>query len=211
MKENEFDQHLKKAIIAEKRKESKEFLHSLENSLSASKVPRKEFNWRIAASIAVLIGFAGAFFLWNLAPSKDTIYSSYFQPYNNVVAPIVRDQANLSEKAKAFALYEQGSYRKAIDGFEVLSAKDSLSPATLNFYKANAYMQLQEFEKAKSLLQMVVDEHKEWKAESLWYLALISLKLEDIDTAKSYLNRLQQSNENAFKKKEVDDLLNTLD
>ena len=123
----------------------------------------------------------------------------------------MRDQANLSEKAKAFALYEQGSYRKAIDGFEVLSAKDSLSPATLNFYKANAYMQLQEFEKAKSLLQMVVDEHKEWKAESLWYLALISLKLEDIDTAKSYLNRLQQSNENAFKKKEVDDLLNTLD
>ena len=209
MKETEFDENLKKAITAEQRKEQKEFLRSLETSLSEADEPSRKFNWRIAASVALLVGLASTFFLWDSSPSNDELYSTYFQPYANVIEPIVRDQGSLSKKAQVFALYEQGEYEKAIDGFDAPELQDSLSVTTIRFYKANAYLKLKEYEKAKSLLLQVVDQNNEWKEESQWYLALLSLKSGNIDTTISYLKELQK-NSSVFKN-EVNDLLKTLE
>lgn len=211
MKETEFDKDLKKAITAEKRKEQKEYLRSLETSLSEPQKTSQRSNWLIAASIAIVIGLASTFFLWNQDSSVDELYDTYFAPYGNVVAPIVRDQSTVSKKAHAFAQYEQGEYLKAIEAFDALVDQDSLDIITSNFYKANAFLQLDEWDTAKKLLLQVVDQNKEWKEESLWYLALASLKLKQIDSAKSYLLRLQKLDENAFKKKEINDLLDSLD
>ena len=208
MKDAEFDKDVKKAITAEKRKEQKEFLRSLEDSLLESDQPSKGFNWRIAASVAVLVGLVSSFFLFNQTPSSDELYDVYFTPYSNVVAPVVRHQVSLSKKATAFAEYEKGNYEEAIKQFGLLTAEDSLETSTRDFYMANAYLQLNEFEAAKKLLQQVVDQNKEWKDESTWYLALISLKMNNRDTSISYLKELQQ-NSDVFKSK-VDSLLISL-
>ena len=210
MKETEFDKDVKKAITAEHRKELKDDLRSLEDSLAKSQQGSRKFNWRIAASIAVLIGLGSWFVLFNQEPSPEALYNQYFSPYENVVAPIVRDQVNLSKKAQAFANYEQGLYQKAIDGLDALTAQDSLDVSSINFYKANAYLKLFQFEQAKLLLEQVVDQSKEWKAESLWYLALISLKLNDIEASLSQLKRLQEI-DSVFKSKEIEHLLEQLE
>jgi len=209
MKEAEFDKHVKKAITAEKRKEQKEFLRSLEDSLSESDRSSQGFNWRIAASVAVLIGLVSSFFLFNQTPSSDELYDDFFAPYSNVVAPVVRDQVSLSKKAAAFSEYERGNYEEAIEQLSLLTKEDSLKSTTRDFYIANAYLQLNQFEEAKKLLQQVVDQNKEWKDESTWYLALISLKMNNIDTSISYLKELQQ-NSDVFKSK-VDSLLINLE
>ena len=209
MKEAEFDKQLQKAITAEKRKEQKEFLRSLEGSLHESSKSPSKFNWRIAASIVILIGLVGSFFVFNQDPSSDELYQTYFTPYSNVVAPVVRDQVSLDKKASAFALYERGEYRQAIVEMDALTNQDSVSAATRDFYMANAYMQLQEFSEAQKLLQKVVDQNNEWKDESLWYLALVSLKLKNTDTSIMYLKELQTSSD-VFKS-EVETLLNTLE
>jgi len=209
MKEAEFDKQLEKAIRAEKRKEQKGFLSSLENSLSETDPTSKKFNWRIAASVAVLIGLVSSFFLFNQTPSSDELYDSYFTPYSNVVAPVVRDQVSLSKKASAFAQYERGNYQQAIQEFDALTVQDSVDVSTRDFYKANAYLELNQFEQAKKLLEQVVDQNKEWKDESHWYLALISLKLNNVDASMLYLKELQK-NSTVFKS-EVETLLNTLE
>ena len=211
MKETEFDENVKNAITAEKRKEQKEYLRSLEASLSESKESPKRFNWRIAASITLIVGLASTFFLWNSSPSNDELYNTYFQPYANVIEPVVRDQVNPTKRAQVFADYEQGKYQKALEGLYTLTLQDSISFSTISFYQANVYLELKEFDKAKNLFQTVVDQNKEWKEESLWYLGLTSLKLNDVIDAKSYLQRLQQSNKSAFKKEEVEIILNSLD
>ena len=139
------------------------------------------------------------------------MYDTYFYPYENIVAPIVRDQGKLSKKAAVFSQYEQGNYKNAIDGFNQLSTKDSIDIVTINFYKANAYLQLNEFEKAQNLFYQIVEiDDKEWKQESIWYLALISLKLDDVVAAKKYLQQLKNQHQHTFKSKEVKTLLKKL-
>lgn len=204
MKDNEFDKHLKKAITAEERKQQKRYLKSIEASLGSIK-KNKKFNWRVAATILFLIGLSSYFVLFNQSLSNDDLYANYFYPYENVVEPIVRDQVKLSKKAQVFGLYERGEYQKAIEGFNQLRPKDSIDVATINFYKANSYLQLQQFEKAKPLFfEIAQNKNKEWQAESLWYLGLISLKLNEVDAAKNYFKKLKNQ---PFKNKEVNDLL----
>lgn len=190
MEDKEFDKHLKKAITTEERKIQKAFLRSIETSLKTSK---KRFNWQIAASIVILIGFSGYFLLFNQSLSNEELYSKYFSPYENVVEPIVRDQIKLSKKAQIFSLYEQGEYEKAIDGFNQLTPQDSINVATISFYKANSYLQLKQFEKAKALFSQTQNT-QEWNQESIWYLALIAIKLNDTDAALIYLKKLQKRN-----------------
>lgn len=203
MDDKAFDKHLKKAITTEERKLQKAYLRSIETSLKTSK---KKFNWRIAASILLLIGLGSYFMFFNQSLSNDELYNQYFYPYENVVEPVVRDQIKLSKKAQVFNLYEQGEYEKAMVKFNELTPKDSIDIATLNFYKANTYLQLKQFEKAKILLSKT-QKNKEWNQESLWYLALISIKLNETETALEHLNKLS---EKTFKNKEVKVLINSL-
>lgn len=203
MENQEFNKHLKKAITTEERKLQKAYLHSIESSL---KTPKKNFNWRIAASIILLIGLGSYFMFFNQSLSNDELYTKYFYPYENVVEPVVRDQIKLSKKAQVFNLYEQGEYEKAIVKFNELTPKDSIDMATLNFYKANTYLQLKQFEKAKILFSKT-QKDKEWNQESLWYLALISIQLNETETALEYLNKLSKK---TFKTKEVKVLINSL-
>lgn len=204
MKDKAFDKHLKKAIIAEERKLQKAYLSTVETSLQASK---KKFNWRIAASVVMLIGFGCYFVLSNQSLTNDELYANYISPYENVVEPIVRDRVKLTKKVEVFSLYEQAEYKKALEKFNLFTPQDSIDVATLNFYKANTYLQLNAFEKAKNLFSKT-QKNKEWRQESLWYLALISIKLNDTDTALNYLQKLKDKN--IFKNEEVKELINLL-
>ena len=203
MEDKEFDKHLKKAITTEERKIQKAFLRSVETSLKTSK---NKFDWRIAASIVILIGFSSYFLLFNQSLSNDELYSKYFSPYENVIEPIVRDQVKLSEKAQIFSFYELGEYEKAIDGFDQLTPQDSIDIATINFYKGNSYLQLKQFEKAKTLFTQT-QKTQEWNQESIWYLALISIKLNDTDAALMYLKKLQKIN---IKNEATKELINSI-
>lgn len=207
MENLEFDKHLKKAITAEERKQQKQYLKSIEASLKIDN-NRKKFNWRIAASILLLIGLGSYFVFFNQSLSNNELYTKYFYPYENVIEPIVRDQMKLTKKGEVFSLYERGAYEKAIEGFNQLLSQNSFDVATLNFYKANAYLQLKEYEKAQPLFaKIVANKNKEWQAESLWYLGLISLKLNEVADAKKYFEELKNQ---PFKNKEVNDLLDKL-
>lgn len=210
MENLEFEKHLKKAITAEERKHQKEYLQSLEANFKNKKL-KKKFNWRIAASLLVLVGLGSYFLLFNQSISNEKLYETYFYPYENVVAPIVRDNLDLDKKAQIFSQYEQGDFEKAIKGFNQLTSKDSIDITTVNFYKANAYLQLKEFTEAETLFNKIIKEdNTEWKEESIWYLALISIKQNNKETAIQYLQKLQKENKKSFKDKEVEDLLNLL-
>ena len=70
---------------------------------------------------------------------------------------------------------------------------------------------MNEFEKAQNLFYQIIEiDDKEWKQESIWYLALISLKLDDVVAAKKYLQQLKNQHQHTFKNKEVKDLISTL-
>lgn len=206
MEDLEFDKNLKKAITATERKQQKMFLNSVEKSIEKP----KKTNWLIAASIAAIIGLSSYFIFNNQVISNQELYAKNFTPYENVVVPIVRNNKELTTKALAFAYYELGEYEKAIELFNQLTSANTTEKTTINFYKANAYLMLDNYTDAKDLLLQIVKNNKKvWQQESIWYLALTYIKLEDIDNAKLFLQKLQQLN--SYKINKVNDLLKSLD
>lgn len=209
MEDLEFDKNLKKAITASERKKEKKFLKSVEDSLTKPAAKPQKTNWFIAASITLVLSFGGYFVLENQSKSNLELYAENFTPYENVVAPIVRNNRNLDKKSQAFAYYELGEYEKAIEQFNELTSTKDTDLATINFYKANAYLSIKNYKNAKDiLLKIIENSNQEWGNESLWYLGLTYLKLEDIDNAKQYLQKLQQLK--SYKIKEVNKLLNEI-
>ena len=202
----EFDKNLKKAITLSERKQQKMFLKSVEATINKP----KKTNWFVAASVAAIIGFCAYFVFGNQSLSNQELFAENFTPYENVIVPIVRNNKELTTKAQAYAYYELDDYEKAIQQFNKLKTTDTSEIATINFYKANAYLMLDNYKKAKDLLLQIVDDNnQEWQKESLWYLALTYLKLEDVDNAKLYLKKLQQ--QKSYKINEVNNLLKSLD
>lgn len=209
MEDNEFHKNLKKAITTEERKQQKVFLNSVELSVKKTAVKPKKTKWFIAASIIAIISF-GAYIIFNNKPlSNQELYAENFTHYENVVVPIVRNNKKLNQKAQAFAYYEIGEFQNAIVLFNELISKKNIDVTTIHFYKANAFLMIHEYKNAKKILQKLVDsKNQEWQNESLWYLALTHLQLNETDKAKLCLQKLERKKIRINKVRDLLKLLN---
>ena len=210
MNEKDIDNNLKKVIAFLERKQLKKQLQDIEDDIPKS-IKKSKVNWLLVASIALIFSLGGYFFFLNSTATNEELFAEYFSPYENVVAPIVRNQKEKTSKEIAFALYENGNYDKAIENFETLKNDTIVDASTLNFYIANAYLQLEKVEKAKTFfLKVLKSKNKEWEQETLWYLGLINIKQNDLVSAKNNLHQLQKIYPN-YKKKDVTELLKNID
>lgn len=163
--------------------------------------------WSIAATILVLLGL-GAMLYLNSINSSEKLYAQYFEPYKNVVQPIVRGDAEKTTKVLAFMAYDDGDYAKAIGYLDKLL--EEKPEAILALYKANAQLQINQTEAAITILASDIKKTDSIYAEAQWYLALGYLRIEDKTAAKNYLNALLESN-SSFKNKEAQHLLKSLE
>ncbi|GAB3646102.1 hypothetical protein GCM10028791_05530 [Echinicola sediminis] len=187
--EVEFQKQLKAAIIREERANLKADLQSLDN-------PTKTYSlrwWHVAAGVVLLIGLT-----WlastMINPQPNHLYMTYFEPYPNVVAPVVRGDDNVEDdlKSHAFHLYDQGQYEKAVPVFEQLYRDGGKEYALL--YQAVSLMASNRSLEAIPLL----DQH-DWTVEGRytevahWYLGLAFLDNQQIPKAKIYLQKVEQT------------------
>lgn len=163
--------------------------------------------WSIAATVLVLIGLGSLWYV-NTVDSSEKLYAQYFEPYKNVVQPIVRGEAVKTTKEQAFKAYDEGDYKEAIVHIDAL-LKDT-PEAILALYKANAQLQLDQTEAAIITLESHIKKTDTIYAEAQWYLALSYLKLENETKAKNHLNALLQTKSN-FKNNEAQELLKSLE
>jgi|SRR5690554_817321 len=142
----------------------------------------------VAASIIILIGIS--MFVFNKQPTHSELYASYFEPYPNTVAPIVRGGENNLDKQEAFVAYENGSYEQAHVLFENL-AKDNGEDYVF-FYQAMSAMADEKYSEAQDIFTS-----RTWSEEYVdkvqWYRALNLLHLSKIDESKSILEKIIQS------------------
>lgn len=210
MNEKEIDNNLKKVIAFQERKQLKKQLQEIEDEIPKS-TKKTKTNWLLVASIALIFSIGGSFFFLNSTPTNEDLFAEYFSPYENVVAPIVRNQKEKTSKEIAFALYENGDYEEAIQNFKTLQKDTIIDSTTLDFYTANAHLQLGNIEKSKAFFQTILEnKNKNWEQETLWYLGLINIKQNDLDSAKNNFHQLQKNYPN-YKKEEVAKLLKSID
>ncbi|EGV44186.1 hypothetical protein BZARG_839 [Bizionia argentinensis JUB59] len=185
--EFEYENNLKKAIKSHESDVMKSKLKGFERNLNAKKL--FIFNYKylaVAATLALLIGWFGYNSIFGTNYSN--LYASNFTEYPNTVYTITRSDDSNTIEREAFIAYETRNYQIAIDKFDAIP--ETSQKSYMSFYKAQAYLGLEDFGNARRLFQQVLDENNEFQGESTWYLALIAIKSKDKDQAITYLEKL---------------------
>lgn len=196
-----FEKKVKKAITLEERKTLKQELKTLEDR-KWQKSPKKHWGY-IAASIVVLLGLS--LFFIDQSPSNDKLYASFFEPYPNIVAPLVRSSSQKNLKNDAFSAYELGDYKKASQLFYELSSKTGEEYAM--FYNAMSLMMIDQTESAGQILADT-SWSPEYHEKSIWYLALCYLKQKESEKTKTLLQTIIAAQ--GYNSQKAEELLNKI-
>ncbi|BAO75183.1 hypothetical protein [Winogradskyella sp. PG-2] len=190
------------AFIENEKKVLKERLKNLDNTGLTESKSWLQSSWlRYAAASIIVIGLCYTFLFQN----SESMYETYFDVYPNVEQPVVR---NSSANNDGFLAYENANYQKAVIEFE--SLLESIDNPNIRFYYAMSLMNLGNINDAGKQLESLLATDFEYKAETLWYNALIYVKKDNIDLAIANLKTLDSSN-SSFKSKERKLLLQKLE
>lgn len=202
-KEIEFQNNLKTAIKKEEQDALKKELQALEAEENTTTFNYKK--WFIAASFIALLALP-SFWYFNNSIDTEELFVENFEPYRNIVQPIVRGEQKEDLTSKAFEAYESKDYNNAILHFN--SLLNEAPNTTISFYKANTLLQLNKTDEAIEILKENAKITDTLQDRNLWYLALAYLKENNIEDSKKTLQQLVSTSE--FKSKSAKDLLENL-
>lgn len=206
--EVEFQLNLKKVATHVDEEDFRNLVSEIEHTVKRRQVHRTSYiKWLMAASIILLMG-VGYFYATTVTKVSNTeLFASYFEPYRNVVHPIVRSSEQQDAQSMAFMAYEGGDYEKAIRLLNQLYVSTQ-EPYYL-FYSANALLQLNRAEEAIPLLLKHLTTKKTTLTERThWYLALAYINIDDAKKAKEELEIVIDHRK--YKTKEAEKLLNEI-
>lgn len=175
-----FQKDLKKVIALNQRENLKSTLQQFEdNAIKNTKILFLSKKWLIAASLALLIGLGFWFVKNTYFISSEKLFTQNFEPYRNIIQPIVRGESSNTIEYRAFLAYENNDYHKAINLFNSVNNQDA---TYVSFYKAMCYLSLDKTTEAINLLEPIilssnlVEMDKQLSEKADWYLALAYLK-----------------------------------
>ena len=160
----------------------KKQLQALEASIAAKK-KRNFWQWAAAASILVAALFTTIQLL--RGPDYDALFSTYYEPYPNTLAPVERSTNADSGLLQAFAYYDSGDYDKAIKAFQQL--KQSELWKDLQLYLGISQMALNQNEEARKSFEATIAAKGETSSIASWYLGLLYLKMQQPEKAKPFI------------------------
>lgn len=180
-----FHLELQKAVKKDESQKLKEHLQSLEQKKNKARfIP---IIWKVAAVFVIGLSL---FWIFNMSPDYEKLYTENFVPYPNIVAPTVRDlNGSENEVEKAFRYYDNADYAKAAEAFKTIYTEDKVGYA--NFYYGISLMADHQIEKAVQAL-----ENSDWEIparyqnQTDWYLALGYLKTDNKEKAIAYLEKV---------------------
>ena len=142
------------------------------------------------ASLAVILTVA-AFNFSNVQPNIETeqVFSEYFRPYPNVIAPLTRStEISDSDLKNVMRSYDAKDYDSAIAGFDKLMTNAELKNELL-FYKGVALLAKGNPSEARDHFEMM-DPTNNFSNQRKWYLSLALVQLDEISDAKELLNEI---------------------
>ena len=183
-KELEFQSSLKEVIEVEEDENFKARLKEFESNKAVTS-GRPILKWLVAASIVVLV-VAGA--LVFPKSSTDPLFAAHFEPYANVIQPVVRGNDADDIKTKAFVAYENEEFELAETHFTTLL--NSTSDSYVLFYLANTKLALNKASEAIPLLNSYMSVGDNLSSQAQWYLALAHIQANETVQAKNILKKI---------------------
>ncbi|NOQ91712.1 MAG: hypothetical protein GQ552_03235 [Flavobacteriaceae bacterium] len=213
-KEFVFEKDLKKVIAINQKENLKSTLQNFESKIKNDSklffLPKK---WLVAASIILLVGIGFWFVKNSYFPSDKKLYTQNFEPYRNVIQPIVRGEKINTIEYKAFVAYENRECHKAINLF---NSSTNSEADYIQFYKAMCYLSLNKTTSAINLLLPIAtsetknDSNKDFKKIANWYLGLAYLKNNEKQKAISQFSLIANQPGKYCKKEEASKILGYL-
>ncbi len=187
------------------------FLQGLKQDLiqSDAKKPKSKLRTYLAIAASVLLlAAAGVTYYLEYGRSPETLFTAYFEPYPNIIAPVQRS-ASGQEAEQAMQFYEAGQYAQAITVLDGLISQQS-EKAGLIFYRGVSYLGSGQSEQAVRDFQTVIQaEDQPFLQASHWYLGLSYLKMGNTAEAKKHLAKVTAMEGNLAK--EATEILSDID
>jgi len=207
----DFEKNLQNVIRDKESLELKSKLIGFEKEI-ASETPVRTLRpnyrkWAMAASIALVVALGWLGYNNLSGPNYGNLYETNFQEYPNTVFAVTRGETVESIERDAFVAYESGNYQTALDNFEKIPATDRAE--YIDFYIGQSQLNLGETANAKTSFASVIAKKSEFAPEAHWYLALISLKEKDKESAVRNLKILTSKYD--FQKDRASELLQELE
>ena len=142
-------------------------------------------------------------------PEKE-LYAAYFEPYkDDTMDPNVKRGEEASSLDKFRENYWSGKYGDAVKTFTSLP-EDYQRNNNIRFFYANALSKVDRDKEAETILEGIIQRDvSSYISEAHWYLGLVYLKQGKKDMARKEFKYCVE-NENGYKKKEAQALLNAL-
>lgn len=181
-------------------------------------VPMRAWILRGVAA-AVLIGILFGVLNYFTSTKIDTaqLFANNFKPFDNEIITNFRgdrdslkvdpvfqqrhERATIQLAAQAFEFYNAKNYDESLTYFNKITTPDD----TLTLYKANILLSLGKIEDAKKLFINLQNQGK-GNTQSLaeWYLALILLKENNLESSRKLIFKLANSDNHPFKKEAIE-------
>jgi tetratricopeptide (TPR) repeat protein len=204
-KQFEFENNIKRVAKEKRHKDLRSKLSQFEDTVKIKSTDTKSsFTYlKIAASIVILItaSWFGYQNVFNI--NYENLYSENYTYYPNTVYSITRSDSVNSLEREAFVAYEAKDYQLALEKFNTVKNKDYF-----DFYKAQSYLNLNQYENAKHLFETIIETNKKFIAESHWFIALVYIKEENKAKALEYLDLLVENH--SYKTEEAQALIKAL-
>lgn len=151
--------------------------------------------WIAAASVIVLAGLSGWFFL--LKESRyDTLYSKYYSPDPGLMTAMGISNDYTFEKGMVD--YKDGNYQQAINAWTPLEEKRPGND-TLSYFLSMSYLAAGEKQQAKTYLQKTLNQPGgAFYKDACWYYGLILLKEKSLEEARKYIAASDHPESNAL-------------
>ncbi len=175
----QFEEQLKISIHLAERAATKKQLAIIEKKMADKKKP---VYWRWMAAATIL--FAALFATLQLlrGPDFNALFSTYYEPFPNTIAPVERTANADTGLSQAFAYYDAGDYEKAIYAFQQLTSINQRKD--LQLYLGISQMALNQNEEARKSFEAVIANKGEMASIATWYLGLLYIKIEQPEKAK---------------------------
>lgn len=175
--------------------EYKTKLKTIDKEMQATPKVRPLFaNARVwLAAAAIIIGVSVV--LWSMGRSSNGMYADQFSPYPDLTS--MRNDT-LNDLRTGMIAYTESQYELAIDYFEKFEADHPVEDY-VHLYKGNAYLALEQYDKAIAELKRV--KSLTWQQPAAWYLALAYGASGQKEAATKLLKQIAEDENHAYKDK----------
>lgn len=151
--------------------------------------------WLIAACF-LLVSVSLVWFGTNRnTDNAGKVFATYFKPYPNYEKPNSRNGTTKNNLEKAYAAYDNGDYQLALTYFETSSP----SQYDAQFFQANAYLAIDQAEKAIPILEKLSrDSAFKWQQQAEWYLVLALSERSDKTEVKRLIEKICQNTNHPY-------------